>query len=100
MAQVNWSRQAIEDIHAASEYHRQMSARYADTLVDKIFEKAHLLENHSRLGRMVPEIGREDIRELLYKQYRIVYRIVDETRIDILAVHPSSRPLSDKSIFE
>lgn len=99
MVQVNWSRQAIEDIYAASEYHRQMSAKYADTLVDKIFEKAHLLENHPRLGRMVPELGREDIRELIYKQYRVVYRIVDDTRIDILAVHPSSRPLSDKSIF-
>lgn len=50
MVQVNWSRQAIEDIYAASEYHRQMSAKYADTLVDKVFEKAHLLENHPRLG--------------------------------------------------
>jgi plasmid stabilization system protein ParE len=48
---------------------------------------------------MVPELSREDIRELIYKQYRVVYRIADDTRIDILAVHPSSKPLSDKSIF-
>jgi toxin ParE1/3/4 len=99
MVQVNWSRQAIEDIYAASEYHRQMSVKYSDMLVNKIFEKAHLLENHPRLGRMVPELDREDIRELIYKQYRLVYRLVDDSRIDILAIHPSSRPLSDKSIF-
>jgi plasmid stabilization system protein ParE len=80
--------------------HRQMSVRYADTLIDKIFEKAHLLEQHPRMGRMVPELAREDIRELIYKQYRVVYKIVNEYRIDILAVHPSSKPLSDQSIFE
>jgi plasmid stabilization system protein ParE len=62
MVQVNWSRQVIKDIYAASEYHRQMSAKYADTLVDKIFDKAHLLENHPPLGRIVPELGRGDIR--------------------------------------
>lgn len=99
MVQINWSRQAVEDIYAASEYHRQMSVKYADTLVDRIFEKTHLLEKHPRMGRMVPELGRDDVRELLYKQYRMVYRIVDELRIDILAVHPSAKPLTDKSIF-
>jgi plasmid stabilization system protein ParE len=77
-----------------------MSVRYADTLIDKIFEKARLLEQHPRMGRMVPELAREDIRELIYKQYRVVYKIVNEYRIDILAVHPSSKPLSDQSIFE
>lgn len=99
MVQVNWSRQAVEDIFAASEYHRQMSVKYANTLVEKIFEKAHILENYPRLGRMVPELTREDIRELIYKQYRVVYRIVNESQIDILSVHPSSRPLTEKSIF-
>jgi toxin ParE1/3/4 len=79
--------------------HRQMSVKYAETLVDKIFEKARLLENHPHMGRIVSELGREDIRELIYKQYRVVYRIVDESRIDVLAVHPSSKPLTDKSIF-
>ena len=68
MVQVNWSRQAIEDIYAASEYHRQMSVRYGDTLVDKIFEKVHLLEQHPRMGRIVPELGQEDGRELIYKR--------------------------------
>jgi addiction module RelE/StbE family toxin len=100
MVQVNWSRQAVEDIYAASEYHRQSSVRYADALIDKIFDKANLLEQHPRMGRMVPELGRDDVRELIYKQYRVVYKIVDEFRIDVLAVHPSSRPLSDHSIFE
>lgn len=56
-----------------------MSVKYADTLVDKIFEKAHLLENHPRLGRIVPELAGEDVRELIYKQYRVVYRIVNDS---------------------
>ncbi len=76
MVKVNWTRQAIEDVHAASEYYRSISAKYADTLIDKLFEKATLLENHPKMGRKVPEFNKETIRELVYKQYRIIYYII------------------------
>ena len=33
------------------------------------------LATHPRLGRMVPEIGRPDIRELIVPPYRIFYRV-------------------------
>lgn len=51
------------------------------------------------VGRVVPEINKEDIRELIYKSYRIVYRIVDESKIDVIAVHYSARNLSKESLF-
>ena len=33
------------------------------------------LADNPRLGRMVPEIGRPDIREILVAPYRIFYRV-------------------------
>lgn len=36
-------------------------------------------------GRRVPDYAREDVRELIEGQYRIVYRILP-TRIDVLTV--------------
>lgn len=29
-------------------------------------------------GRIVPEVGRPDVREVLLRTYRIVYRVVDD----------------------
>lgn len=51
-------------------------------------------------GRMVPELERPEIRELIYKNYRIIYHVVSIERIDVLAVHKGSRPLTEESIFE
>jgi addiction module RelE/StbE family toxin len=100
MVKVNWTRQAIENIYEIREYYQPRSGKYAEHLTDKIFEKESFLEKHPQIGRMVPEIEREEIRELIYKNYRIVYHVVSDERIDILTVHNGLRPLSEKSIFE
>src|SRR5438067_13397540 len=44
--------------------------KWASGLVDA----AKRLKRFPNLGRVVPEIGREDYRELVYGNYRIVYR--------------------------
>ena len=100
MVKVNWTRRAIEDIYEISEYYKPRSEKYAEQLTDKIFEKADNLEQYPQLGRMVPEVERPEIRELIYKNYRIIYNVVSDDQIDILAVHNSLRPLSEDSIFD
>lgn len=64
-----------------------------------MIEKVFLLENLPQMGRVVPEIGRPDIRELLYRQYRIVYQIVSPANVAVLLIHNSARPLSLESLF-
>lgn len=46
-------------------------------------------------GRTVPELGREDIREILERGYRIVYRIHGE-EIHILAVFEGHKLLDSE----
>jgi len=41
-------------------------------------------------GRRVPEIRREDVREVFLRSYRIVYRVMSE-RIDIVTVFEGHR---------
>lgn len=72
----------------------------ADRFVDKVFEKVELLKTFPQIGKMVTEFNRKDIRELIFKQYRIVYRIKNEEKITILTIQHSSRPMSYESIFE
>ena len=43
-----------------------------------MFEAVKRLEIFPRSGRIVPEIGQEDIREILFGSYRIVYVVGEE----------------------
>jgi mRNA-degrading endonuclease RelE of RelBE toxin-antitoxin system len=44
---------------------------------------------------MVPEKNSDAIRELIEGNYRIIYQIRSEDRIEILTVHHSAKPLAD-----
>ena len=48
---------------------------------------------------MVPEFEKEEIRELIQGSFRIVYQIIDGTRIDILTVHNCARLISNTYDF-
>lgn len=81
------------------EYYKVRSAKFTEQLTDKFFEKGDSLQKYPQLGRMVPELHKKQIRELIYLSYRIIYRIVSDDKIDILAVHSGLRPLTEQSIF-
>lgn len=44
------------------------------------------------IGRVVPEAQSENVREILYRSYSIIYQIVGE-RVDVLTVVHGSRDL-------
>jgi len=75
------------------------SPRFADNLVDQIFSKEKLIARFPNVDRVVPELNNSSVRELIYKQFRIIYVVLDNETIHIITVHPSSAPLSDISLF-
>ncbi len=99
MVTIDWSNQVFDDIDSIAEYLSQYSKPFAEAFVSKVFEKAELLKSFPEMGRIVPEIGSKNVRELIYKQYRIVYQIVSRDKIRILTVHHSAQPLSLDSLF-
>ncbi len=80
-----WSPQSLEDIDAIAEFIARDSSFYAESTVAKIFDTVESLSNHPQLGRMVPEVGQDNLRELFVFQYRIIYEI-HEQEIHILTV--------------
>ena len=60
---------------------------------ERFFSSAEVLENQIRTGRIVPEFENESIRELILGFYRIINRVVDENRVDILTIHHSRRSI-------
>jgi toxin ParE1/3/4 len=95
MAKVNWTKQAIKDVDKIAEFIAKDSEHYAKIQVGRFFDAVKVLEKHPLSGKMVPEKQENLIREIVLGNYRIIYRIVSEEKIDILTVHHSKRLLSN-----
>jgi addiction module RelE/StbE family toxin len=93
MVKVVWAERAIDDLNNIAEYHSRYSENYASSVVSKLFNKVSILKKMPKVGRKVPERNDERIRELIEGNYRIIYELKDEERIEVLLVHHSSRPL-------
>ena len=93
MACLNWTLQAEMDLKNIYEYIAKDSSHYAKIHINRIRNKARALKQQPRLGRVVPEMEIENIRELIFGSYRIIYRIVNPERIDIITIYHSARIL-------
>ncbi len=70
---------------------------YARRFIEKILKTVEALTDHPQLGRKVPEANRDDIRELIFQNYRIIYRIKPE-RLHIVTVVHGSRDLAAQAV--
>ena len=95
MVEIRWTTQSLEDVENIAEFIAKDSERYAKIQVQRIFDSVVILKTQPILGRKVPEINDQEIREIILGNYRIVYRIVSLSQIDILTVHHSSRDLGN-----
>ncbi len=60
--------------------------RYASIISgNSIFSKVEQLKSSPEIGRIVPEIRNDQFRELIYGNYRIIYRI-EKKQISILTI--------------
>lgn len=82
---LNWSPEAIEDLHAITDYISRDSNYYASSVVSKILSTAKKIAAHPQIGRMVPELADEEIRERFVYSYRVVYKVQIST-VTILAI--------------
>jgi plasmid stabilization system protein ParE len=55
-------------------------------------DNKQFLKENPQIGRIVPELYQTDIRELMYKNYRIVYKLKSQD-IDMLTVFEGHRLL-------
>jgi len=89
---VLWSPLAVERVTEIAQYIARDNPAAAEAWVNTIFSKVGDLKAFPESGRLVPEISNENIRELIYGNYRIVYRI-EKKRISILTVRHGKQML-------
>ncbi len=89
---IEWAEPAELDLGDIYAYIARDVPIYAEQFIDQIIETASLLNEQPFMGREVPEAEREDVRELLFQSYRIIY-LVKADHLYIVAVIHGSRNL-------
>jgi plasmid stabilization system protein ParE len=62
-----------------------------------LFDSVRPLTEFPEMGRVVPEVGRSDIREIMFRGYRIVYRVAPRF-VEILTVRHGKRRFSYREV--
>lgn len=85
--QVTWSPEAIEDLESIAEYIERDSLFYAQSVVSQILEASRNIKDFPLIGRVLPEIGDENIRERFIYSYRLVYKIKQQRILIVAVIH-------------
>ncbi|ABQ25519.1 type II toxin-antitoxin system RelE/ParE family toxin [Geotalea uraniireducens] len=73
---IKWTNEALEQLIEIEEFISKDSPERTAVFVDQLIEHAEdSLPDNPRMGRTVLEIANPDIRELIFRKYRIVYRL-------------------------
>jgi len=80
-----WSPLAVGRAAEIAEYISRDNPTAAEKWIDSIFSKVEQLKSFPESARIVPEINSKDFRELIYGNYRIIYR-VEKTQVSILTI--------------
>lgn len=87
-----WSRISRNDLRDIVRYISRDSSLHAQAFAYRLMAHTDRLQEHPESGRMVPERRDPLIRELLFRPYRIVYRLDHERKlVEIVRVWHSSR---------
>ena len=97
MAQVAWSPSSLRDLDAIAEFIARDSSHYAGLFVQNIVARVERLVDFPLSGRIVPEYGLEDLREFLFENYRIVYRVRGDL-VEVSAVIHGARNLPESPL--
>ncbi len=84
---VIWSEPAKADLRSIHDFIAHDSKHYAKKVTQDIAARMEVLDELPRMGKVVPELGQEDIRELSLYSYRILYEIKAPDIIVLAVIH-------------
>ncbi len=85
-----WTSRALSDLDSIGDHIAQDNPGAATSWVSRLIAAAGKAKSTPFAGRRVPELGREDIREVLLRNHRIVYLVAAHS-VEILTVFEGHR---------
>lgn len=92
MIRLRWSMRARHDLAEIGQYIAQDDRQAARRFLARLRARAAQAASHPASGRRVAELLREDVRELIEGNYRIVYQVF-ERQVIVLTVFEGHRLL-------
>jgi toxin ParE1/3/4 len=87
-----WSKGALKDIEEIISFISKDSTQYATRFASKIIDSIEVLKTFPEIGRIVPEYDNKNLREIIYRNYRIVYK-TSEGIAEIVTIFQGSKQL-------
>lgn len=95
MRTLRWTEQATAQLAAIAEYIAVSSPIYAEQVVERLARRLEQAQRFAESGRIVPEYQHPDVRELIERPYRLIYRVRPET-VEVLAIVHGRQQLGDE----
>jgi plasmid stabilization system protein ParE len=99
VAVIKWAPKAYEDLESIVEYIAVDSEEYAKIVARRIIDAVEGIPLFPYSGRIVPEMRRNEIREVIYSSYRIIYRIINQEDVEIVRVIHQARFINNNDIL-
>jgi plasmid stabilization system protein ParE len=93
-----WSPLAIDRSSEIVDYIAQDKPSAAEKWISTVFSKVEQLKSSPETGRIVPELNNAQFREIIYGNYRIIYRI-EKKQISVLTIRHGKQILPIKEIM-
>jgi len=94
VAELIWSPRAASDLEETCQYISRDSEHYARLFASRIIALVETIGEFPMVGRIVPEYQRDDLRERIFQNHRIVYRVRPDV-VEIVAIVHGARLLSE-----
>ncbi|MBI2429404.1 MAG: type II toxin-antitoxin system RelE/ParE family toxin [Ignavibacteriales bacterium] len=92
MGQVRWTKKSASHLEEIHSFIAKGSPLYATRFMKSLIQATLKLETLPLCGRIVPELEEFGFREVFYRNYRIIYRIVSSSNdVEILSIIHSAR---------
>lgn len=96
---VVWSELAVERAYDEARYIAEDKPEAALRWLDGLFRCTDRLERFPKSGEIVPEIRRDEYRQIAYRSHRVIYRI-DRHQVSILVVRRFKRLLDITELLQ
>jgi toxin ParE1/3/4 len=96
---VIWGNPAKTDLKAIHDFIASDSKYYAKKVIQDIIDRTNIIETYPMIGRKVPEIDDENVREIFAYSYRILYEIKSE-KIYIIGIIHGRRDFISTQVYK
>ena len=90
---LRWSKRSLGDLQRIGRHIGGDKPGAARKHVALLKERGKRAAEHPYSGRMVPEWGQNDVREIIVGNYRVIYHVSAEDLVEILTVLEGHRQL-------